>query len=1504
MRANFLLLSCCMLFVNLSVSGAGKFTGETGAYLSELQEFMKNLSNEHDITVDAFVESWEEDSLYSEEQQKSIAALSVKLEEKNVRPYPHFVNFLKSLMIIHSSTSISDKTYEDWVKGLEFYLKRKRANVGELGRVLEFSSKFFFDGTIYSSASTQWLAKSADYSIEYKKGVRISFPSTELMCITRADSINIFEAKGYVDPSEITWIGSFGVVTWERAGYNREQMNAKLKDYTIQLKKSEYKASDVVMTNTIHFEKEIIGELHDKVKHIAKPENATYPKFFSYEESFEIENLYRDVNYSGGLSMEGAKLVGRGIKEIPAVISVFHRDTLVLEASSLYFGFKAERVVSEKTSISIKLRTDSIYHPDLFFSFRTEERELTLLKTDSYTSLGPYYNSYHNIDMNFDQLSWRLDEDFMRFTAAKGATIGNAYFESENYFNFEKFLDMQLMDEAHPLISIRSFSKHFMNEDFPIREYADYLKKPLTQVKHQVMRLAFGGFVFYDDNTEMVSIKPRLHDYLAASVNRIDYDVIGFRSRVETPINNAVFNLRNYDLTINGIPKIFVSDSQNVGIIPKNSQIILKENRDFQFDGLVIAGLLEFYGSNLFFSYDSFKIRLQKIDSVNINFQTGKLDNYGLPAIATVKNKIQNVTGEVLIDKKDNKSGRVSNPIYPIFKSKEVSYVYYQSDNIEDGVYDAQEFYFALDPFVMDSLDNFNVYAMGFEGNFVSAGILPDIQIPLVLQPDYSLGFKHATPEGGMPLYGGKGTFDNEIWLSNKGLRAAGSINYLTSTISAEDFQFYPDSMNVIAQEFKVKKQTNKTQYPRVESENSDIHWEPHNDVLFAEKIDSDFTIFTDTTSMAGTLQLEPSGLSGWGRMDLKNSDLVSDRFRYTANDIYADTSDFHLKSIRKEGFTVLTENINSHISYTERKGKFRSNEDYSLVTFPENKYISYIDQFIWDMGEKTLAMGAQTKPELPDYTIEDEEPVGPRFISTDPQQDSLNFVSPLSYYDYKANVINATGVKFIEVADARVYPNKGEVTVQSDSRIRTLENSWVRAHKETKYHHLHSATINIAGRKDYSGMANYDYIDRDGEKQLIHFDDVAVNDSGLTVAYGQIYETADFTLSPAFAYQGKVSLLSTDSLLTFDGSVQTKHFCDVLTREWVNFETRIDPKDIYIPVNNVSKSIDQNNLYSGMFVYYDSVHIYPTFFNNRKNYSDRQMLVANGFLHYDRAAKLYKIGSKEKINDFTLSEDYISFHREDCKLNGEGNIDLGQDLGMVTLKNYGTVTHTLDKNLTELNLVMAIDFFISEDMINLVGNEVDSFPGLAAANLNRPIYKKTMNAWVGEETANKVEEELNLFGTVNDLPKELKHTILLNEIKLIWSDVTNSYHSVGKIGVSSINGIQVNRKIDGYFELRIKRSGDIMDLYLQLDRKTYLYFGYTRGVMQTLSSNKVYVETIMNMKTRERKLKTSRGQTPYSFLISTDRKKNNFYRRWQDRLTGKESNEVEGVQPVDGVEY
>lgn len=1480
-----LFFSIILIFNNSFCQKNQVFSGDTAAFTDELSAYMSNLQGQSEDKFEFFLEKWEKDSLFTLEEQVEIIKLSRLLVSKNIKP-PSFLNFLSCLMAFKEFNT-DPKNYDNWYAGLTEFADRRKTTTTQISNILEFTDILLRNNLLYQSGSVTWKAANRNFRILNHGNLRVEFDEGNLSCYSKGDSLVLYNTKGTVYPAENIWKGQGGLVTWERGGYPRDEIFANIMDYEINLTKSEYTAENVVFTNKRYFSEPLKGVLNDQVRIVKNPEDATFPKFDSYTKQFFMKNIYEDIDYEGGLSMQGAKLVGTGTREDLARLKIYRNDTLILTASSVYYGFRSERISSQHTTVTIKLGADSIYHPDLFLTYRVKNRELTLLKSENYSSQGPYFDSYHKVDMNFDQLTWRMNENFMKFTAPRGTAIGNAYFESVNFFNYEKFINMMMLDKAHPLVSLKTFARKYGSEEFPVEDFANYLNMDINQVQQLAMRMAYSGFVFYDKNIDMITIKPRLYDYLASSINKIDYDVIGFSSVVDAPLENAIFELGSNDLTINGIPQIYVSDSQNVIIYPRNNQIVLKSNRNFQFNGIVEAGLLTFYGDNFFFNYDSFKINLQNVDSLHLRYLSDSRDNYGIPIQKDVNNLLHSITGELLIDKADNKSGRESYPEYPIFISKENSYVYYEKKEIHNGVYESNDFYFQVYPFVMDSLDNFNYRDLLFKGQFVSADIFPTIEKDLTLQPDNSLGFRHMTPTEGYPVYGGKGTYFNEIWLSNKGLKGDGKLEYITSTTLSKDFNFYPDSMNTISNNFDIAKKTSETQYPMVRSVHNYIHWLPYGDKLHARRTDVDFTMFNDSTRLRGNLLLEPVGLSGMGRMDLKNSDLQSDLFTYKAYDIFSDTADFYLKSLNKEGFTVLTDNINAHINYTQRMGWFHSNEGYSLVSFPDNRYISYLDDFVWDMDKKELAMGKGVEPVMVDYTDEDSEPEGPRFVSVHPMQDSLNFVSTLAYYDYKHNYIKAKGVKFIEVADSRIYPNEGKVTVEPQAKITKLEKAKIRTSKLTKFHTIHSATLNIKSKNYFEGMGNYDYIDENEEVQRIHLNEIKVDSSLQTVASGEIYESANFKLSPVYKYQGKVFLESKEPLLTYKGGVKIEHNCENLQPDWMYFQSRIDPKSIFIPVAEQPVNIDRNKIYAGVYMHYDSIHIFPAFFTAHKGYSDRAIVNSSGFLYYDRTNELYKIGSREKIDSFSIPENYISLYREDCKIYGEGNIDLGQELGQVKLKSYGSVKHDISKNETVLDLVLAVDFFMSSSMIELMAKEIDSIPNLEAVDLNRSILRKYLDKEMGPREAQKIRDEMSLFGEMKNFPSQIKHTIVFNDLKLIWNDETNSYTSIGKLGIASIDNVQINKKVNGYLELQLKRSGDNFDIYLDMGNRVYYYFGYTRSVMQTLSSNNKYVETIMNIKAKERKQKIGRNEASYIYLISTDRKKDQFRQRYLNALEG-----------------
>ena len=791
----------------------------------------------------------------------------------------------------------------------------------------------------------------------------------------------------------------------------------------------------------------------------------------------------------------------------------------------------------------------------------------------------------------------------------------------------------------------------------------------------------------------------------------------------------------------------------------------------------------------------------------------------------------------------------------------------------------------------MDSLRSFNYRSVNFEGELVSADIFPVADEVLSLNPDNSLGFTgHLTPDSGLTVYKGKGIFYDEINLDSRGLTGKGTLNYLTSASSSDEIVFYPDSATYTAIGFSVAEKTSDTEFPEVLSSGNSITWYPYADELYVYNAAEPFKMFKGQADLEGDLVLKPTGLNGKGKIIMEGAELDAGIYTFSSEEIMADTVNFYLKSLHTEGYTVLAENMRAHVDFNTETGTFTSNEDFTLVSFPENKYVSYLDNFIWERENKLLQMGNASDGQ----GYEDGDGLsGARYISLDPAQDSLSFISPVAYYDYDSNLIKASLVKYVDIADARIYPDREELIVNPDGRLKKLANSGIVVNRDSEYYNLFNASISISARNSYSGSADYEYIDETGEAQVIHFKQLGVNEDIASTGSGDIIPEDHFRLSPSFAYQGKFYMEAARPNLTFDGAVQIENNCENLSPGWLYFRSEIDPEQVMIPVDPEPRDIDKNPIFNGLYVYYDSVHIYPAFLSFKKFHSDRAVVTASGYLNYDYNRQEYAIASTEKLLNNDVAGNLLTLNNETCDLYGEGRIDPGEDLGQVKLTANGTIMNKPEAGTTELNIMLGLDFFIADNVINQIASELDSVPGLEPTDLTAQPYRKNVTGLLGQDEYDRYMAELSLFGSVKEIPSGLRHTITFSELKLIWDDEANSWKSAGKIGVASIDNTPVNKRMSGLIELQIKRSGDICDIYLEADRRTWYYFGYTRGVMQIHSSSSEVLNKIKNLKNRDRRMKIKSGES-YIYMVSTDAKKNTFYRRYLDEM---ESQSQEGPQ-------
>ena len=1453
-----------------------QFPTDSISFFETMNGFISGARKEGKSFMKQFEEVWY-GGYFSENQRKGVYEVCNKMLDKKLRAFPDFRNFLFTVGSFVTDEKQTDESFQAW-QGILFRLleEKKKKN---FTRYLEFCNNLFRENTIYSSASTVWASSNNDYLFGFDSLPKISFENLNLICYSRKDSMKVFNTKGAYYPTEYKWVGFGGIVNWQRAGLLPEEVYAELPNYEISTQTNKYEIDSVIFHNSFYLDQPLMGKLTNKLIANMTIEKASYPRFDSYDKRIRIENIRQGVNFDGGFSMVGAKFLGKGDDENDAIIEFIRNDTLFLKVFSENFSIRTDKIVSTEAGVSIYFGKDSISQPTLNFKYLFDKKLVTMYKESKGLARTPFFNSYHGLEMDFEVLEWKTDEPILHLKNLIGSTKTDARFTSSNYFKNELFDKIGSGAQVNPLHEIKRMVDQFSSTKLSVEQMGYFLKLSPSTTKNLIVQYSTMGFLTFDFSKDLVIVEQKLLDYVSAYAKKIDYDVININSDVEVGgAENAKINLLNYDLSINGIRGIILSDSQKVVIIPSGGLIKMKKNRYFEFGGQVKAGRLDFYGKNFSFDYKNFKINLTNVDSLQMKALTGEKDAAGNPILKRVRTVIQNVNGDLLIDNFANKSGLKDFPEYPIFNSFDKSYVYYDKKEVLDGVYKRGNFYFEVKPFTIDSLDNFTNEQLIFNGSMTSAGIFPEFEEDLTLQSDFSLGFIKPTPADGMPIYGGKGQFYDDIKLSHDGMRGDGKLEYITSTTYSKDFIFYPDSMRTLADEYFVDEQESGVEYPPVKGEKTKMRWLPKDDRMYATTTQDGMAFYDGRSFFEGTTTYGPDEMRGDGIFHFERADLISNQFVFKFTTFDADTSDFRLGSDQAGAFSLKTDDVNAHVDYKGRFAKFKANGKASPIEFPINEYLCYMDEFKWYMDNGAIDLtSTSSKAIAADVKLE-----GSKFVSTRADQDSLAFFSPLARYDSRRHIITAKDVLYINTADAKVYPDSGEVIIRKKAKMDPLKNSRVVANSITEYHSVYNANTNIFGRKSYSSAGNIDYVDEKEKKYTIYLHNIVVDTTGQTVGEGIIPDSLGFMLSPNFAFKGGVKLFGSKQFLVFDGTTQINHSCEVLERPWVTFESEVDPLNIYIPIDTSIRDTSGAFITSSINLNVDSVYLYSGFLTKRSNYSDVNVLPAKGYLFFDKASNEYKISSKEKIAEQSLAGNYLSLNTKDCKVYGEGLIDLGANTGNVKFGAAGNINHDLKDNTAIFDVILTIDFFFNNNAIKRMADDINENINLESVDFTRTTYEKGLREILGTERADEVISQLSLNGKIKRFPDELNRRLVFNEVKLKWNEELNAYKSFGKLGLTNINKEEVNKSLNGGIMITKSRGGDRVDIYLEMDAKNWYFFTYRRNLMKVISSNEDFNNQIKELKRDDRRYKNEKGEQPFTFMFGTEREVRDFKRSFE----------------------
>ena len=1002
------------------------------------------------------------------------------------------------------------------------------------------------------------------------------------------------------------------------------------------------------------------------------------------------------------------------------------------------------------------------------------------------------------------------------------------------------------------VVAIYQYSYRYDIEVIPIGDAATAMGFTTEQATPILLGLANQGFITYDKNKKTIVIQPKTKKYIDARAGKSDYDHIVFTSnlneielkdtmfdgrpdkaavrynerarelnyRKKSVTNFGTINLKSLDLYLNEVEPIEIAPKQDVVIFPDEGQVLIKKSLDFLFSGGVMAGKLEVYLDQGSFDYENFRINLIAVDAALLRV---KPIYGGSNKLIPMYSHFEGLKGYIAIDDPSNRSGKDDKRFhqYPILKSKDFAYVFYDHESIYGGVYDSATFYFKTDPFDFDSLDNFDEYSVKFAGEFRSSGIFPVFRETISIQEDYSFGFKTKAPTTGLKLYGDYAKFDNDIKLSNEGLRGAGQIDFVTSTSKSENFIFFPDSTMGISS-YVNRGQTKKEgiSVPDVTGNGVMVTFVPKQDILKARAVSEPLMFFNKEAAMKGITYLTPKGMTGRGLMYFKEAELGSRSFSYERWVINADTADFNLADVGQantDGDNPLkfnTHNVNAHVDFETRRGEFRANDGTSVVQFPKNQYICYMDMFTWLMDNDEMELSKDKA----DVSIESElDLAGSNFFSVHPDQDSLNFAAPKARYVMKEDVIYCEKTEFIDVADARIYPPDQKVTIRKKAEMDPFVGAKIVANLITKFHTITEADVKISARRKYTASGKYPYIDSKGGEQIIFFANITLDTTFQTVATGKVEQDVNFHLSDRFDFYGTVELKAAEQFLTFDGATRINHDCKQFAKNWLKFRTDIDPNNIQIPVSQTMSDLEGRSIAVGIVKRNsdspDTTGIYPAFLSALERPADHVMFTSFGVLNYNDAAREFRIASPEKLINRLEKGNYVSLHVESCSMEGDGLVDLGMELPELTFKTYGTVNYDAANKETTLNLTGGMNFFYDKKAMEIMGSAITASEGISGIDWDRTTMSQAITEDIGKEQAENMKADYTIKGAENvKIPKELDpYTMYLTNLRFKWNDKVQGGAFVSSTisGIVSLYGAPLLKDFTVRMVIQYVRSGD-----------------------------------------------------------------------------------------------
>jgi hypothetical protein len=1319
-------------------------------------------------------------------------------------------------------------------------------------------------------------------------GPTILFDRGDILVDVGYDSIRIDNIKGSFLIMDNVFVGDRGKIDWTTVGYDKDEVFVQLKGFELDVSKSRFlfRGAKLVYKNV--FDEPIGGDFEFRPEKTDNIEHMKYPKFLSMENNIKVQGLAGPYSYyEGGFTLEGKKVTSIAKYRSNSTFRMESPGGLKFKVTASKLSFLDSAVSTQLARLVIYTKFDSIYHPAVRLRYDAKTNILVVQKDRGGFRNTPYVSTANKITFTADLLSWKLDQDSLYLSTLLGRQEVPLIFQSTEYYDRNTFSSLTKLYNFNPLKLVLGYCKKQKVTQFYVEELSDRHKLNLKSVQSAMLSLYQLGYVEYDQSTGIVSLTEKGIHKGEAQKGKSDYDSILLLSLASSG-SNAIFNLNTQEIHVKGVEKFYLAKVLDVSVVPDSAKLTILKNRDIKFNGKLAAGNFDYVGKDFIFRYDEFLVELQKIDAIEFyvleetpyGIKRRLVNNSlaGVPAKgiekpaekenssradttafdqsspdASTKQQIAGVvvsssdsgtSGILYISKPNNKSGKKLNSNYPKFTGGGTgAIVYFDKPDILNGVYD-RSIYFDLPPFDLDSLNDSDLTAIRFPGVFFSDNWFPEFTEELHIMPDFSLGFDHGIPPEGYQLFGGNGRLYNRLSMNAEGLVGHGSLEFLTTKMTSDNFIFYPDSVAADGISFNMQKEEfGDVYYPQVSAENYHMRWLPMKDSMYISNIGASFSMYEAEASLDGSVIVTNKGVNGLGSLATHNSTTSSQDFTFNVEDYNARHAQFEIKSDNPEKPALSGDDVLVNFNLLTKQADISPEvEGVAAISFPYAQFKTSITNARWDLQTQKVYMSKR----------EDIDISSSYFYTTREDLDSLHFNATNAEYDMQTLELKVSGIPYIRVADVEITPDNGEVLILENSRIGTLYNTTIKLDTVMGYHEVYDATVTIISRNEFEGEGTYRLINSVKDTFGIKLRDFQLESftegkgrskvtSQHTVAFGNVSQDDNLMLSPGMFYKGNVKMLAHKPSLELDGYVKLDLKSIKNYSTWIKYASEAEKEEIQFLFDE-SVTASGELLSAGLHFDFNDHTLYSTFGYAKRDEQDEDFFKPSGYLSFKADSNEFIIINKEKDRGESYAGKVFAYDDTDQDIRFEGPIHFVENSRTMAIVASAIGNGNMASNELSFASFLTMDFKLPSTIYSLMADDfarvIEEF-GAPEAIDDRTELLYLVAEIIGNRAAKSYEAKSKLgYVPLSTASPNLVKPFVFSKINFNWSEDQRAFYNDGNIGLSNVLRTDLNSQFESFFEIRKTEDGEVISLFIKASPDSWYYFSYENNKVFIYSSN------------------------------------------------------------------